>query len=445
MLLADEFYRSDSPPGCSLSGQGVSHFGKFYSPPAQSVDEWDIGRTLRTVQIIQSIMNGHPEARIQTRGYLAAVIISVIVSIGTQATEDRKELNDCLSWTYQLQNPDVDVLASDPTSDLVVIDYSKHGDDDSAFTREEILKLQDNGKFVAAYFSIGEAEDYRFYWDDKWNAPDNRPNWLGPENPDWQGNFLVRFWEDGWKQILFSYLTKIESAGFDAVYLDKVDAYYDWMVHGGAGVSTQHEMIILLRQIKMWTEALRPGGMKVIIQNGETLLIEEGVTDGYENLFFLGVDAVATEDLYYQGDLDMDNELDPAEYRFPILDKFVSRGLPVFSVEYLNDHLKKWHFYNDATRRQYIPLVAGRELDRPEQGIKIVERIFWDKGELSYSTVTGRLYRLRQSTDIKDRGINISQWSSASSVSRSVRQTPDFSESIGFIFLEIDLFPRITE
>lgn len=390
-------------------------------------------------------MNGHSVARNHILRYFAALILVGTITIWAHASEGRKNLEDCQSWTYQLQNPDVDVLASDPTSDLVVIDYSKHGDDESAFTRGDIQKLQDNGKFVAAYFSIGEAEDYRFYWDDNWSVPNNRPDWLGPENPDWQGNFLVRFWEDGWKQILFRYLTRIEAAGFDAVYLDKVDAYYDWMEVGGSGVSTQHEMIILVRQIKMWSEALRPGGMKVIIQNGETVLTEEGINEGYKNLFFLGVDAVATEDLYYQGDLDMDNDLDPAEYRFPVLDEFISRGRPVFSVEYLNDHLKKWHFYNDATRRHYIPLIAGRDLDRPEQGIKVVERIFWENGELSYSTVPGRLYRLRQSNNIKARGVNISQWSSASSISRSVHQTPDFSESVGFIFLEIDLFPRIVE
>jgi cysteinyl-tRNA synthetase len=36
-----------------------------------------------------------------------------------------------------------------------------------------------------AYMSIGEAEEYRFYWQPEWAyAP---PAWLGPENPDWQG------------------------------------------------------------------------------------------------------------------------------------------------------------------------------------------------------------------------------------------------------------------
>jgi len=51
------------------------------------------------------------------------------------------------------------------------------------------------------------------------------PSWLDKENPDWPGNYKVRFWDSGWQAIIFQYLDKILAQGFDGVYLDLVDAY----------------------------------------------------------------------------------------------------------------------------------------------------------------------------------------------------------------------------
>ncbi|TAN37800.1 MAG: hypothetical protein EPN23_04615 [Verrucomicrobia bacterium] len=46
---------------------------------------------------------------------------------------------------------------------------------------------------MRAYLSIGEAGDYRGYWEKEWSA--QPPTWLGAENPDWKGNFKVRYWQ----------------------------------------------------------------------------------------------------------------------------------------------------------------------------------------------------------------------------------------------------------
>lgn len=108
--------------------------------------------------------------------------------------------------------------------DMVVIDYSFDGSGDTEFTTEEIAALKDQlGGKVVAYLSIGEAEDYRWYWQSAWkNSP---PAWLGAENPDWRGNFKVHYWDANWQAIIFAYLDKILGQGFDGVYLDLVDAY----------------------------------------------------------------------------------------------------------------------------------------------------------------------------------------------------------------------------
>ena len=103
--------------------------------------------------------------------------------------------------------------------------------DDLQFSLQEIssLKIKQNGgsRLVIAYMSIGEAEDYRYYWNTAWVS--NPPEWLAAENPDWPGNYKVQYWNQDWQDIIFgndnSYLKKIIDSGFNGVYLDIIDAF----------------------------------------------------------------------------------------------------------------------------------------------------------------------------------------------------------------------------
>ncbi len=112
--------------------------------------------------------------------------------------------------------------------DVIIMDLCHN---EFAYTNSEINQLKiknNNGKrLVICYMSIGEAEDYRYYWQNSWN--NNKPEWLEPENPDWEGNFKVKYWDKDWQNIIFgndtSYLKKILDAGFDGVYLDIIDGF----------------------------------------------------------------------------------------------------------------------------------------------------------------------------------------------------------------------------
>ncbi|OFX89548.1 MAG: hypothetical protein A2W99_14585 [Bacteroidetes bacterium GWF2_33_16] len=103
--------------------------------------------------------------------------------------------------------------------------------DDALFTSAEItqLKSKQNGgqRLVISYMSIGEAEDYRYYWQSEWKV--GSPSWIKKENPDWEGNYKVLYWDTNWQSIIYgnneSYLKKILDAGFDGVYLDIIDAF----------------------------------------------------------------------------------------------------------------------------------------------------------------------------------------------------------------------------
>ncbi len=148
-----------------------------------------------------------------------------------------KSLADARNFLY-LINPDEDrfgtkerflsVLAS-ASHDLLIVD---------AFFGERMLSAEDvsllktgpegGERLVIAYLSIGEAEDYRWYWKPEWSS--DPPPWLGTENPDWEGNFRVQYWSEEWRKILSgspeAYLDRILAAGFDGVYLDTIDTWY---------------------------------------------------------------------------------------------------------------------------------------------------------------------------------------------------------------------------
>ncbi|WP_147367443.1 endo alpha-1,4 polygalactosaminidase [Fusobacterium canifelinum] len=117
---------------------------------------------------------------------------------------------------YQaLRNTNYDLL-------LIEVSYNK-----VFFTKEQIeeLKIKDNGgkRIVIAYLSVGEAENYRFYWKKKWNK--KKPNWIVKENDNWEGNYIVKYWTPEWKNIIKEYQKKLDEIGVDGYLLDTVDTF----------------------------------------------------------------------------------------------------------------------------------------------------------------------------------------------------------------------------
>jgi len=148
--------------------------------------------------------------------------------------EDIKGLGDARNFLY-LIDPEqymdrgayLDAMRG-TDHDMLMIDLFHRG---TPLARSEVesLKVKDNGgsRLVLCYMSIGEAEDYRYYWRSEWK--NNPPRWLDDENPEWEGNYKVHYWDSEWQSILYgnddAYLDRIMGAGFDGVYLDIIDAF----------------------------------------------------------------------------------------------------------------------------------------------------------------------------------------------------------------------------
>ncbi len=255
------------------------------------------------------------------------------------------------SWLYQLQDV-VPAKVADTGFELLVTDYSATGEEDGEWSPPEVALMKSGGRVVLAYLSIGEAEDYRYYWDPAWE--DDPPAWLGPENPHWKGNWRVRYWDPDWQAIVLDYLDRILAQGFDGVYLDIVDAYEYWGPDGRNEVPDAAErMVAFVRRIAAHARAEDPDFL-VVPQNAPGLV----EVDGYLDV----VSGIGAEDTWFRGN--RRQHRGQVREVVPLLDRFRDAGRRVLVVDYPRSRKKVDLFYELAEARGYVPYVARRDLDR---------------------------------------------------------------------------------
>jgi cysteinyl-tRNA synthetase len=293
----------------------------------------------------------------------ASTLLGVLLVTGCSAQHPVSDAID--DFTYQLQNIDLGAIGA-TRFDLVVIDYSADGSEEQRFDAGQIAALKDSPgghKTVLAYLSIGEAEDYRWYWQESWDAdhdgtPDpGAPGWLGTTNPDWLGNYEVRYWDQDWQTIVFAYLDKTIAAGFDGVYLDIVDAFEYWGPGGESGqnrATAESEMVGLVKAIadRARTTGGKPGFL-VFPQTGEHLAAHAD--------YLRAVSGIGREDVWFNGDTpNPQPEVDPV---LADLDLFKQAGKPVLVMDYVRQPDLIDDFYARATARGYVPYATVRDLD----------------------------------------------------------------------------------
>lgn len=255
-------------------------------------------------------------------------------------------------FVYQLQRARPDCIG-ETAYDLVVVSISAAGSSPDVIPA---LKHSAGGdKIVLCYMSIGQAEDYRFYWQREWY--ENRPTWLDEPDPDWAGDYWVRYWDPEWQAIIYgspeSYLDRILDLGFDGVYLDRVDAY--WYYEERGRETAAREMADFVTGLAEYARE-RYLGFGVFPQNAEELGIR--FPDYLETVTGIGV-----EDLYYG--YPRDHEPSPADWtaeREAILDQWVAAGKLVLTIDYTRRPEQIDDAYARAQAMGYVPFVTVRSL-----------------------------------------------------------------------------------
>lgn len=284
-------------------------------------------------------------------------------------------LMDINSWAYQLQNISISQISNNASFELIVIDYSADGTSESIFTSAQIDQIKSSGKKVISYISIGEAEKYRWYWDSNWDADEDgipdagAPEWLGHENPDWEGNYKVRFWYPQWQDIIFSYIDVIYSQGFDGIYCDIIDAYYYWSEEINEEPFADSLMIQFVLNIREHVSELTDDDFFIIPQNGEFIIEEANVSENLKTVYFEAIQGIGIEDIFFQGDLDENNPYSPDTERIEILQQYLANGNNVFSIEYLTEPDLIQQYLTAVEQYHFIPYATTRELDVLNDGL----------------------------------------------------------------------------
>ncbi len=265
------------------------------------------------------------------------------------------------SFAVVLQSTRLHTLGSEP-ADLLVVDPSRTGSGDGLLSRDEVALLQcgpRGRRLVLAYLSVGEAEDYRDYWRDKFLR--RPPPWLGPAEPDWPGNYKVRYWDRAWQDLVIAprvgMLARILERGFDGVYLDRIDTMEFWSGRGVLShVQARRRMAVFVRRIR---DALdRVAG----VENRALLAIQNPLDLGREPGIIRAVDAVGVEDLFRRGNARV--AASETRKRQAELARFQAAGKPILAIAYPTRPRAVSDFLRRAVDAGYLPYVGHPKLDR---------------------------------------------------------------------------------
>lgn len=314
-----------------------------------------------------------------TRARAYFLVVLTLGGLTAPLTSTAQAVPEPATFAYVLQ---ADLLAPSAAAavrkltasgrDWIVLDVAYMGGRD--WTAAEIARIRAGraNRKVIAYLSIGEAEDYRPYWNAAWDADRNgipdaaAPAWLLGENPDWPGNYLVKYWYADWQRLILQALDRILSAGFDGIYLDIVDGFEhfeydpvtgDWrddLINPETGQSYRKDMIDWVGRLAASARASKGAGFMVIPQNGEQLLRSAAYRDiisaqGVESVFTDGNRPVSAAD---------------TRYRLAFLKMAKADQKPVLLIEYGTTAVAKGRSINGARKHQLRLLLTRPDLGR---------------------------------------------------------------------------------
>ena len=243
--------------------------------------------------------------------------------------------------------------------DWIVLDANFSGDEPWTEKDLSAIRAGKSGRKVIAYLSIGEAENYRAYWQSAWRT--NAPAFLLGENPEWKGNFRVKYWQADWQKIILADVDKIMAAGFDGVYLDIVDGFETFEQDGKNFVDDRvnpETKQSYRRDMVDWVKAVAARARKT---NSAALVIPQNGTQLFAHADFLGaVDAVGVEDLFTNGDK-LQKAAD-TKYILENLAPLIAAHKPVLDIEYAKRKELRSQAKEQAAQHGLVGLVTDRQL-----------------------------------------------------------------------------------
>jgi len=322
------------------------------------------------------------------RFVLPALLFLTIIEAPAVASGNRARLGRARTFMYQIQGLNrrgaITALAKTDYPLLVLEPTNTNRGSEDFNTARMIRRLrrtpQGKRRVILAYIDIGEAEDYRIYWESDWSAPSGgnpgNPDFILTADPDgWSGNYPVAYWDARWQDIWLGQgglVRRLAAAGFDGVYLDWVEAYDDDTVKAAArraGVDAAHAMVDFIRRIKRNGRLVDPNFV-VVAQNAPYLIDKD-------SRYSRTIDGLGVEDTWFGGEADaawnsprggdIPNRNRGGWSTGGLLrqyQKYIDAGLPVFSIDYCLRRDNADQVYGDARAAGLRSLVTRVALSR---------------------------------------------------------------------------------
>ncbi len=304
--------------------------------------------------------------------FTPAITIYLPIALNNSRVVTRMQLSQVKYWAYNIQNVDTPQQREQLVGthfDLYVLETvtTEKGKEDFEIAqlvqdiRQYNIQTRNINPIILAYVDIGQAEDWRWYWQEGWQ-PGN-PAWIVGEDPNgWAGNYPVAYWNTVWEEIAVygyqgqSLVQATVDAGFDGIYMDWVEAFSDDNVvakaksdfnladDDQARQKTAELMFDFIEKIGVQAQIINPGYL-IVAQNASDLYDFNPIR--YKEL----MDGIALEAIWYDGDEGFDDWSNSRGYNVPtnnlypgwteeVLDDLVdirNDNIPIFCAEYAQD------------------------------------------------------------------------------------------------------------
>jgi len=232
--------------------------------------------------------------------------------------------------------------------------------DSSGLTTSELSTLEASGKTVLGYLSIGEAENFRSYWQASWNT--SPPSWILGQDPNWAGDYYVNYSNTAWQAIVINEAVTMAKEGYNGTMLDVTDAYSVAKVASAMGgtaaaITSMENFIIAISEA---AKAINPN-FKIILNNPEEMLVTtpSNAASATNTAFLSHIDGVVAESTFFNG-----NSVAPwTAGNVQYLEHAVAAGKTVFDIEYPTSAANQQTAINQAIADGFVPFIADQALD----------------------------------------------------------------------------------
>ncbi|MBC7738362.1 MAG: endo alpha-1,4 polygalactosaminidase [Candidatus Saccharibacteria bacterium] len=271
---------------------------------------------------------------------------------------------------YWGQDYTAEGLARQPHG-LLVLEAAQTGALDSPDGREIFLDFaqirqlqQDHSRPLLAYLNLSELEPWRDYWQ---GAPDV-PAWSGGRTV--QGEWLARYWTQGWRDVLYARVDRLMAAGADGLFLDDALHYYTYGTGGavadGIGApqgAPAHAAAMMTLVLDVASRMRQHDCASLVMVNNAIFIGRDAGPSGATQFdrYRQALDGVMIEDAF--------GAADNPDLHLALAEDYLSAGLPVLSLDFVpstaTGGLQADQITALAQQKHYVPYIApGPAFDR---------------------------------------------------------------------------------